>query len=97
MCFASHSTWKDFLKGQLGELEIVVLTNKNIADNVSELQELWSVGAPILAGVSPTKQMPEALVVWMMPMDTSSWARNLSPDPFYRAYTSKSNIVDNKY
>jgi len=61
MRFTSHSTWKDFLKGQLGGLEIVVLTNKINADNISELWELRSVSAPILAGVSATKQMPKAL------------------------------------
>jgi len=55
------------------------------------------VGAPILAGVSPTKQMHEALVERTMPMDTSIWARNLSLDPFYLAVASKSNIGDNKY
>jgi len=61
-----------------------------------ELQELRSVGTPILAGLSPTKQMYEALVEWMMPMGTSVWARNLSLDPFYPVYGSKSNIVDDK-
>jgi len=55
------------------------------------------VGTPILVGVSPTKQMREALVDWTMPMDTSIWARNLSLDPFYLAIASKFNIVDNKY
>jgi len=64
---------------------------------MSELQELRSVGTPILAGVSPTKQMRKALVEWTMPMDTSIWARNLSSDPFYLAIASKSNVVDNKY
>jgi len=66
-------------------------------DKVSELRELRSVSTPILAGVSPTKQMREALVEWTMPMDTSIWARNPSSDPFYLAIASKSNIVDNKY
>jgi len=55
------------------------------------------VGTPILAGVSPAKQMPEALVEPTMPMDTISWARNLSSDPFHLAIASKSNNVDNKY
>jgi len=55
------------------------------------------VGTPILAGVSPTKQMREALVERTIPMDTSIWARNLSLDPFYLVIASKSNIVDNKY
>jgi len=64
---------------------------------VSELRELRSVGTPILAGVSPTQQMPEALVEQTMPMDTSIWARNLSSDPFYLANANKSNIVGNKY
>jgi len=41
--------------------------------------------------------MPEALVEWMMPMDTSIWARNLPLDPFYLAIAIKSNVVDNKY
>jgi len=84
------------LKLQLGELEIVVSTNKINTDDISELRELWSVGTPILAGVSPTKQMPEALVERTMPMDTSIWACNLSSDPFYLAIASKSNVVDNK-
>jgi len=97
MHFASHSTWKDFLKGQLGEIEIVVLTNKNNADKTSKLQELWSVSTPISAGISPTKQMPKAIVERTMPMDAISWARNLSSDPFYLACSSKSNVVDNKY
>jgi len=64
---------------------------------MSELRELRSVGTPILAGVSPTKQMRKALIEWTMPMDTSIWARNLSLDPFFLAIASKSNIVDNKY
>jgi len=55
------------------------------------------VGTPILAGVSPTKQMRKALVEWTMLMDTSIWARNLSLDHFYLVIASKSNIVDNKY
>jgi len=55
------------------------------------------VSTPILAGVSPTKQMRKALVEWTMPMDTSIWARNLSSDPFYLAIASKSNVVDKKY
>jgi len=97
MRYTSHLTWKDFLRERLGELEIIVLTNKNNADNISELWELWSVGAPSLAGVSPTKQMHEALVERRMPMDTSIWAHNLSLEPFYLAIASKSNIVDNKY
>jgi len=54
------------------------------------------VSIPILAGVPPTKQMPEALIERTMPMDASSWARNLSLDPFYLACASKSNVVDNK-
>jgi len=66
-------------------------------DKISELWELQSVGTPILAGVSPTKQMRKALVEWTMPMDTSIWARDLSSDPFYLAIASKSNVVDNKY
>jgi len=68
MCFTSLLTWKDFLKGQLGELEVIVLTNDINSDNISELRELSSVSTPILAGVSPTKQMPEALVEQTMPM-----------------------------
>jgi len=64
---------------------------------MSELRELLSVGTPILAGVSPTKRMPKALVERTMPMDTSIWAHNLSSDPFYLAIASKSNILDNKY
>jgi len=63
---------------------------------MSELRELWSVGTPVSAGVSPTKQMRKALVEWTMPMDASIWARNLSSDPFYLAVASKSNVVDNK-
>jgi len=43
-------------------LEMVVLMNKINTDNISELRELRSVGTPILVGVSPTKQMSEALV-----------------------------------
>jgi len=85
------------LKGQLGEHEIVALTNENNADDVSELRELWSVSAPILADMSPTKQMPKAMVEQMMLMDASSWARNLSSDTFYLACNSKSNVVDIKY
>jgi len=54
------------------------------------------VGAPVLAGASPTKQMREALVERAMPMDASIWARNLSLDPFCPAVASKSNVVDNK-
>jgi len=64
---------------------------------MSELRELWSVGTPILAGASPTKQIPEALVERTMPMDTSIWARNLSLDPFCLAIASESYVVDNKY
>jgi len=63
---------------------------------MSELRELRSVNTPILAGVSPTKQMRKALVEWTMPMDTIIWARNLVSDPFYLAVANKSNIVDNK-
>jgi len=63
---------------------------------MSELGELRSVGAPVLAGASPTKQMREALVERAMPMDASIWARNLSLDPFCPAVASKSNVVDNK-
>jgi len=63
--------------------------------DASELGELWSLGTPILAGVSPTKQIPEALVERTMPMDASNWARNLSLDPFCLAHASKSNVVDN--
>ena len=85
------------MKGQLGELEIVVLMNKNNADSISELRELRSVGPPILAGVSSTNQMPEALVEQTMLMDASSWACNLSPDPFYIVCASNFNVVDNKY
>ena len=90
LCFSLN------LKGLLGELEIVVLTNENSADDASELREFRSVGAPILAGVSPTKQMPKALVERTMPMDASSWAHNLTSDPFCPAHASKSNIVDDK-
>jgi len=78
-------------------LEIVDLSNKNNTDKVSELWELQSVSTPILAGVSPTKQMPEALIERTMLMDTSIWAHNLLSDPFYLAIASKSNVVDNKY
>jgi len=85
------------LKLQLGQLEIVVLTDEINTDNMSELRELWSVSTPIIAGVSPTKQMPEALVERTMPMDTSIWACNLSSDPFYLANASKSYVVGNKY
>jgi len=75
-----------------------MLTNEINADNISELRELRSVSAPILAGVSPTKQMPKALVERTMLMDTNIWARNLSSDPFfYLAHASKSNGADNKY
>jgi len=63
---------------------------------MSELRELRSLGAPVLAGASPTKQMPEALVEWTMPIDTSIWACDLSLDPFCLAVASKSNVVDNK-
>jgi len=63
---------------------------------MSELRELRSVGTPVLAGASPTKQMRKALVEWTMPMDTIIWARNLSSDPFYLAVASESNVVDNK-
>jgi len=55
------------------------------------------VSTPILAGVSPTKQMRKALVEWTMPMDKNIWAHNLSSDPFYLAIASKSNVADNKY
>ena len=65
-------------------------------DKTSGLRKLRSVGAPILAGVSPTKQMREALVERTMPMDTSTWARNLSLDPFCLAIASESNVVDDK-
>jgi len=71
--------------------------NESNTNKMSELRELRSVSAPILAGASPTKQMPEALVERTMPTDTSNWARNLSSDPFYPAIASKSNVVDNKY
>jgi len=73
------------------------MSNENNTDKISELRELRSAGTPILAGVSPTKQMRKALVVWTMPMDTSIWARNLSSDPFYLDIASKFNDVDNKY
>jgi len=96
MRFTFHSTWKDFLRDNSWGLEIIELTNENNADKISELWELRSVGTPI-AGVSPTKQMPEALVEQTMLMNTRIWARNLSLDPFYLAIASKSNIVDNKY
>jgi len=70
---------------------------QNNTDKISELGELRSVGTPIIAGVSPTKQIHEALVERTMPMDTSIWAHNLSSDPFYLAIASKSNVVDTKY
>jgi len=73
------------------------VNNENNTDKISKLRELRSVGTPILAGASPTKQMRKALVKWTMPMDTSIWARNLSSDRFYLAVASKSNVVDIKY
>ena len=57
--------WVDLegvFRGQLGELEIDVQTYELNADNVSALRELWSVSTPNVAGASPTKQMPEALI-----------------------------------
>ena len=50
------------LLGQLGELEIEATTYELTADMLFRLRELRSVSAPNVAGVSPTKQMPEALV-----------------------------------
>jgi len=69
---------KGLLERTTWGLKIAMLTNENNTDKISELRELRSVGAPILAGVSPTKQMHEALVEQTMLMDTSIWARNLS-------------------